>query len=66
MLKHNESKGNFKGLTAAQVSAAIRYLDSGPRDERRWDGNNAVPVIYVIWMFLLNSLALTYRYYEVS
>jgi hypothetical protein len=30
MLKHNESKGSFKGLTAAEASAAIRYLDSGP------------------------------------
>jgi hypothetical protein len=30
MLKHNESKGNFKGVTAAEVSAAIRYRDSGP------------------------------------
>jgi hypothetical protein len=66
MLKHNESKGNFKGLTAAEVSAAIRYLDSGPSDERRRDSNNAVLVIYVTWMFLLSSLALTYLYCEVS
>jgi hypothetical protein len=50
MLKHNESKGNFKGLTAAEVSAAIRYLDSGPSDERRRDSNNAVLVIYVTWI----------------
>ena len=65
MLKHNESKANFKGLTAAEVSAAIRYLDSGPSDERRRDCNKAVFVIYVTSMFLLSSLALTYLYYEV-
>jgi hypothetical protein len=66
MLKHNESKGNFKGLTAAEVFAAIRYLDSGPSDERRRDSSNAVVVIYVTWMFLLSSLVLTYLDYEVS
>ena len=52
MLKQNESKANFKGLTAAEVSAAIRYLDSGPSDERRRDCNKAVFVIYVTSMFL--------------
>jgi hypothetical protein len=65
MLKHNESRGSIKGLTAAEVSAAIRYLDTGPSGERRRDSNNAVLVIYVTWMFLLSSLALTYLYYEV-
>lgn len=53
-------------MTAAEVSAAIRYLDTGPSGERRRDSNNAVLVIYVTWMFLLSSLALTYLYYEVS
>ena len=53
-------------MTAAEVSAAIRYLDTGSSGERRRDSNNAVLVIYVTWMFLLSSLALTYLYYEVS
>jgi hypothetical protein len=65
MLKHNESRGSVKGLTAAEVFAAIRYLDTGSSGERRRDSNNAVLVIYVTWMFLLSSLALTYLYYEV-
>ena len=65
MGKKYESKGHIEGPAQVEVSAAIRYLDTGSSGERRRDSNNAVLVIYVTWMFLLSSLALTYLYYEV-
>ena len=62
MLERNESKWNSNGVTAAEISAAIRYLDSGPCDEIGRDTNNAILVTYVILMFLLSSLAFTCLY----
>ena len=62
MLERNESKWSSKGVTVAEISAAIRYLDSGPSDEMRRDTNNAILVAYVILMFLLSSLAFTCLY----
>lgn len=62
MLKRNESKAPLKGVTAAEISAAIRYLDSGPSDEIHRDANNSILVVYVILMLLLSSLAFTCLY----
>ena len=64
MLERNESKWNSKGVTVAEISAAIRYLDSEPPDEIRRDTNNAILVAYVILMILVSSLAFTCLYFK--
>ena len=53
-------------LTDAEISAAIRYLESGPGDERRGNTNNSIILPYVILMLLRSIVAFVCLYYRIG
>ena len=66
MLKRYRAKSHIKELTDAEISAAIRYLESGSGDERRGDTNTSITLTYVSLMLLLSIVAFTCLYYRIG
>ena len=62
MAKKHDSKWNLEDLTDADVYAAIRYLEPGPRTANEQNGDTAFVISFGLVILLLGCLAFMWLY----